>query len=63
VNRKGWGELVAAYRAANPDSEQKERLEWYEHQCSNGDARGLGAGREFVFDKDEINRALAAKGL
>jgi hypothetical protein len=46
VNREGWGELKAAYRAASPSSEQRE---------NNGDQHGLGAGRKFVFDMELVN--------
>jgi hypothetical protein len=55
VNREGWGELKAAYRAASPSSEQREKMQWYENLCNNGDQHGLGAGRKFVFDMELVN--------
>jgi hypothetical protein len=63
VNREGWRELKAAYRVVNPSSEQKEQMEWYEKQCNNGDRHGLGGGREFVFDRDLVNRMLSLDDL
>jgi hypothetical protein len=63
VNREGWGELKAAYRAVDPSSEQREKMEWYEKQCNNGDRHALGAGKEFVFDRDLVNRMLSLDDL
>lgn len=63
MNRKGWRELKVAYRAVNPSDEQRERMRWYEVVCNNGDRRGLGAGREFVFDKEQVNSMLSLDDL
>lgn len=63
VNLEGWRELKAAYRAVNSSSDQREKMRWYEEMCNNGDRHGLGAGREFVFDKDQVNSMLSLDDL
>jgi len=55
---KGWEELKYAYRTVNPNAEQRERREWSETIASNCDPLGLGAGRDRVWDKDEVNALL-----
>lgn len=55
----GWEELKAAYRTANPTSEQKETREWFEERASNGDPRGLAGDRVNFFDKEAVNKMLS----
>lgn len=53
----GWEKLKAAYRTSNPTQEQKEKREWYESGCSNGEKEGL-TGRENEVDKFLIDYVL-----
>lgn len=53
----GWEELQKAYRAANPNGEQKEKMHWFEHMASNADPKGL-KGRENFCDVQGINARL-----
>lgn len=59
VNRDGWTELKEAYRTDRPNSEQKEKRDWYENQASNRNRAGLGGGKELRWDKDGVDRRLA----
>lgn len=63
VNREGWAELKAAYRTANPSSEQREKMRWYQDMCNNGDHRGSGGGRDLEFDMEVVNRMLSLDDL
>ena len=42
---EGWKDLKAAYRAAQPTQEQRERREWFEKRARNVDPRGLAGDR------------------
>lgn len=55
----GWEDLKAAYRASRPTKGQREHMTWYETFASNGDADGLGGGRDRVWAKETINNQLA----
>ncbi|KAK5685268.1 hypothetical protein LTS10_003346 [Elasticomyces elasticus] len=59
VVQDGWQVLIDAYRARRPDEEQREKIHWYETRCSNGDPKGLGNGREHVWDNDAVNMRLS----
>ncbi|CAG8983247.1 hypothetical protein HYALB_00002683 [Hymenoscyphus albidus] len=56
-----WEELKGAYRAANPNKKQKEKMEWFENRASNRDPWGLGHGLEEYWDEDEINKKLRTR--
>lgn len=56
---RGWKDLVNAYRAITPTKEQREKMEWFETQCSNRDHRGLAGDRITQWDKRLVNRLLA----
>ncbi|KAF9641557.1 Zinc finger MYND-type protein [Lasiodiplodia theobromae] len=60
---RGWERLKAAYRAENPDKEQKEKMRWFESEASNADRDGLGGNRAARWSKAEVNRSLAEAGL
>jgi len=55
---QGWKNLKAAYRAARPSSEQKERRKWFEQLASNHDPKGLTGDRVNAWDREKINRDL-----
>ena len=57
-SKSGWKTLTAAYRAANPNGEQREKMAWYETQCSNGDRDGLRGNRARDWPKAGVNRRL-----
>jgi hypothetical protein len=59
---KGWEGLKEAHRTEHPDEEQRERRKWFENMASNRDLRGLGGGRERVFDKEGVNANLMHQG-
>lgn len=63
VEQEGWTELKAAYQAAKPSQEQREKMQWYEQQASNGDRQGLSGGREHVWDKEAINAAPSMRKI
>ncbi|KAF3061168.1 putative plasmid p 4b orf-3 family protein [Daldinia childiae] len=54
----GWQDLKEAYRTANPDGDQRHKMWWYEHKCSNADAAGLAGERVHVWDRLRINEQL-----
>ncbi|SMR43744.1 unnamed protein product [Zymoseptoria tritici ST99CH_3D1] len=45
-SRRGWKEVLEAYRAARPSQEQKDKMKWFEQQASNCDPLGLKNGGE-----------------
>ncbi|KAK6002683.1 hypothetical protein QM012_001433 [Aureobasidium pullulans] len=53
----GWEELKNAYRAAQPDNEQKKKMHWFENSASNFDPEGLKE-RESYVDLSIINALL-----
>jgi hypothetical protein len=55
---EGWLALREAYRTAAPDREQREKRAWFEGMASNADPRGLGNGRERVWDMAAVNAKL-----
>ncbi|TVY62928.1 Zinc finger MYND domain-containing protein [Lachnellula suecica] len=55
---KGWLDLREAYRTDTPNREQKEKRAWFEKQASNSDSKGLGNGRDEMWDQDAINAKL-----
>jgi hypothetical protein len=55
----GWQALKAAYRARNPDQEQREKMEFFERQASNRDTRGLRDGRDRIWDRHGVNFKLS----
>jgi hypothetical protein len=55
---QGWEDLKAAYRAAQPTTEQRERREWFEKRARNADPRGLAGDRVNVWDMAQVNRDL-----
>ncbi len=61
VVQDGWAELKQAYRAEKPTTKQREKMQWYEQQASNGDPQGVGNGREHVFDKQAVDRKLSVR--
>ncbi|KAF4635428.1 hypothetical protein G7Y89_g2670 [Cudoniella acicularis] len=54
---KGWLKLREAYKTTTPNKEQKEKRKWFENVASNGDPKGLGNGRDRLWDKASINRS------
>ncbi|OJJ48538.1 hypothetical protein ASPZODRAFT_14669 [Penicilliopsis zonata CBS 506.65] len=54
----GWEELLEAYDAESPTSDQKEQIIWYETFASNGDPEGLRGELKWKWDKDGINEQL-----
>ncbi|KAH7009055.1 hypothetical protein B0J12DRAFT_587390, partial [Macrophomina phaseolina] len=60
---QGWEELKGAYRADNPNEEQKEKMHWYETHASNANRDGLRGGRADRWSKAQVNRLLAEAGL
>ncbi|KAK3684452.1 hypothetical protein LTR37_020260 [Vermiconidia calcicola] len=63
VVQTGWAELKEAYRTKEPNKEQREKMQWYERQASNGSPQGLKNGREHVFDKDEVDAKLSVRTI
>lgn len=57
-SKSGWERLTAAYRAANPNTEQREKMVWYEMRCSNGDRDGFEGNRVRAWPKAGVNRRL-----
>jgi hypothetical protein len=55
---KGWDALKAAYRAARPNKEQREKREWFENEASNGDPVGLAGDRVNVWNLEQVNSKL-----
>jgi hypothetical protein len=55
----GWQELKEAYKAANPSKEEREKMRWFERQASNNDSRGLGNGRDRLWDQTGVNFNLS----
>ncbi|CAJ2512892.1 Uu.00g010110.m01.CDS01 [Anthostomella pinea] len=53
----GLNKLLAAYRSNRPNSEQKDKIKWFESMCSNADKDGL-KGRESMWDIASVNEAL-----
>jgi hypothetical protein len=58
-SQTGWEELKKAYRTPNPSKEQQKKMEWFETEASNSDRRGLGDGRDRMWDRIGVNVALA----
>lgn len=61
AGNRGWNRLKEAYAAANPTEEQREKMEWFETECSNNDPKGLRGDRINFVDIDAINKALAGE--
>ena len=61
VKQDGWADLKAAYRAQRPNKEQREQMQWFERQASNGDPRGLKNGREHEWDQEAVNARLSVR--
>ena len=55
---EGWKDLKAAYRAAQPTQEQRERREWFEKRARNADPRGLAGDRVNAWNMAQVNRDL-----
>jgi Plasmid pRiA4b ORF-3-like protein len=55
---RGWNELLEAYRAKKRTKEQKDQMNWYETMASNRDPKGLGNGRDRVWDRELVNFLL-----
>ncbi|KAK4038403.1 plasmid p 4b orf-3 family protein [Parachaetomium inaequale] len=55
---QGWKDLKAAYRTAQPTTEQRERREWFEKRARNADPRGLADDRVNAWDMAQVNRNL-----
>lgn len=54
----GWADLLTAYDAVNPTQDQKDKIEWFENQSSNGDSDGLRGEKKLMWDKDRVNEVL-----
>jgi len=54
----GWAWLKEAYATPNPTNSERERREWYENHCLNGDREGLGGQRAHLVDLERINGDL-----
>ena len=55
----GWEVLKAAYRATEPDEEQRELMEWFEIHASNEESRGLAGDKVMAWDTERANAQLA----
>ncbi|KAG8930953.1 hypothetical protein FRC02_003431 [Tulasnella sp. 418] len=53
-----WKKLKNIYQKANPTQEEKEKMDWYENMCSNGDSNGLSGNGAYRWDIDSVNRQL-----
>ncbi|KAK4174665.1 hypothetical protein QBC36DRAFT_168513, partial [Triangularia setosa] len=51
----GWERPKEAYQAANPTEKQREKMQWYETVCTNGDRTGLRGDRVNVWDWEELS--------
>jgi len=58
-SKTGWEALKEAYRTNEPSEKQKERREWYQSECANGDWQGLGGDRLNIWNQEDINKFLA----
>ena len=54
-----WEQLKEAYRTETPDEYQRERMQWYEQECMNGDELGLKGKRVNLWDRQSVNDSLA----
>lgn len=60
---RGWEEVKAAYRAARPTGEQREKRAWFEGLASNADPGGLAGDRVAYFDMDGTNRRMLSGNM
>ncbi|KAL7621064.1 hypothetical protein AAE478_008376 [Parahypoxylon ruwenzoriense] len=54
----GWENLLKAYDAQNPTSDQKDLMSWFETFASNKDPEGLRGEMKWRWDKERINADL-----
>ncbi|KAL7628322.1 hypothetical protein AAE478_002522 [Parahypoxylon ruwenzoriense] len=60
---RGWADLKAAYRAAHPTREQRDRRNWFEKACRNRDPAGLAGDGASKWNRDSINYELKSERL